>query len=338
MRFRRRFGLLIALLLAVIAAGTAGFAILEGWSLFDGLYMTVITLSTIGYGEIHPLSPVGRWFNIGLIVIGYGTLLALAGTATQALLEAELAGYFHQRQMERQVSRLHDHIIVCGMGRVGRAVAREFDAARVTYVVIEQSDQRARWALDRDTMLVIGDATQEEVLDRAGIRRARGLVAAVAGDAQNIYIALTARELNPHLKIVARAAEEGAEKTLRRAGADMIISPYVYSGHRLAQALLRPNVVDFLDNVLGPFDQSHMRLQIEEVAVAPSSPLAGRSLAESHVRRELGIIVLGIKRPNRPLIFNPPGEERLETGDVLIAMGETANLKRLEAKCLGGRA
>lgn len=332
-RLYRRLVLLGLLLLGVIAAGTAGFVLLEGWRVFDGLYMTIITLTTIGYREVHELSARGRVFNIGLIVVGFTTMFALLGTLTQALIEIELGTYFGQRRMIRTLGKISDHYIICGVGRVGRAVVREFDAAEAPYVVIENDQDRLKWALNRDVLIVVGDATHEEVLRQAGVERARGLIAAVAGDAQNIYIVLTARELNPRLKIAARAAEEEAQKSLRRAGADLIISPYTYTGHRIAQALLRPNVVDFLDTLMDPFD---LKLQIEEVRVAGRSALAGRTLEESQIRQSLGIIVLAVKKPGAERLgFNPPSGTRIEPGDCLIAMGESDNLKKLEGLCGG---
>lgn len=331
---RRRLVLLALLLLGVVAAGTAGFVWIEGWPVFDGLYMTIITLTTIGYGETHPLSDRGRVFNVGLIVVGFTTLFALVGTLTQALIEFELGTYFGQRRMERQLGKLKDHFIVCGLGRVGRAVVREFDSAGVPYVIIESNPERARWAVTRDLLLVTGDATREEVLRQAGVERARSLIAAVAGDAENIYIILTARELNPGLKIVARAAEEEAEKSMRRAGADLIISPYSYTGHRLAQALLRPHVVDFLDTLMGPLAGGDLKLQIEEVQVGERSGLAGHTLEEAQIRQSLGIIVLAVKKAGgAALDFNPPPSARIDSGDWLIAMGQSENLKKLEVIC-----
>ncbi len=238
MRLHRRLVLLAVLLVIVVAAGTLGFVVLEGWSWFDGFYMTITTLTTIG-GEVQPLDRPGRIFNIVLILVGFTTLFALLGTLTQALIELELGAYFGQRRMEREISKLRNHFVVCGLGRVGSSVVRELRAEGATFVVIERDRERAQWAVGEELLLVEGDATREEVLRRAGIERARGLVAALAGDAENLYIVLAARELNPGLKIVARAAEEEAQKTMRRAGADLIISPYSYAGQRLAQALLR---------------------------------------------------------------------------------------------------
>jgi len=334
MRLQRRIVILVMVLMVVLAGGTAGFVLIEGWTVFDGLYMTVTTLTSIGYGETHPLTTRGRIFNLGLIAVGFTTLFALIGTLTQALIELEM-GVFKERRMDRKLSKIKDHFIVCGVGRVGRAVAREFDNAGVAYVIIEGDAARAKWALEHDVLLVLGDATREDVLHKAGVERARGLVAAVSGDAQNIYITLTARELNPGMKIVARAAEEDAEKSLRRAGADMIISPYSYTGHRIAQALLRPNVVDFLDTLVGPGHAREMSLHMEELRVGESSALSGKSLKDAGISRSLGVVILALKREGKGLAFNPSFDERLAQGDYLIAVGENAGLKKLESLCGG---
>jgi voltage-gated potassium channel len=338
MRLRRRMYLLFVLLVAVFAIGTFGFVVIEHWTAFDGFYMTLTTLTTIGYGETHPLSPRGRVFNVGLIVVGFTTLFALVGTFTEWVLQNELEVHFGQRRMERQLSKLKGHFIICGVGRVGRAVAAEFADAGAPFVIVDTSTERHAWAEERQALVVTGDATQEDVLRKAMVHEAKGLIAAVAGDAQNIYIALTARELNPKLTIVARASGEGAEKTLRRAGADIIISPDVYSGQRIAQALLRPNVVAFLDHVAGRAGgdlEASENLQMEELVVAKGSTFNGRAMREARTRLERGVIVVGLKKADRPLMFNPASDVSIEAGDCIIAIGERSSLKRLEAECEG---
>lgn len=338
MRLQRRIILLSALLATVITAGTVGFVTLEGWSVFDGFYLTLTTLTTIGYGETHPLSHWGRVFNVALIVVGFTTLFALVGTFTEWILQVELESRFGARRMERQLSKLKDHYVICGIGRVGRAVAAEFSAAGASYVVVETDQEQLKWALTRDLPLVVGNATKEEVLRQAGVERAKGLIAAVAGDAQNIYIALTARELNPTIKIVARATDEGAERTLKRAGADLIVSPYAYSGQHIARSLLFPHVIDLISvgeagNRPGAPPPG---ILMEEFRVSPQSPLAGRTLAQTNLLgRDRGLILVGIKRHGQPMVFNPVAEDRIEAGDAVIAMGERASLKRLEEQCEG---
>ena len=313
-------------LLALMAIGAAGFHFIEGWSWFDGLYMVVTTMTTIGYQEVHPLSPAGRVFNIGLIVVGVAVLFMAIGTLTQALLEFELGKFFGRRRMERDLDRLKDHYILCGAGRVGRAAARELARKPVPFVVIESDPDRAVKYSD-GWLTLIGDATEERVLREARIEHARGLVAATTTDATNLYIVLTARSLNPKLRIIARASEEEAEKHLLSAGADTVVSPYSFAGHRIAYSFLRPNVLDFLD--VATARHGRLDLEIEEIHVEPNSVFAGTTIGGSKIRQETGVIVLAIKREGG-MSFNPAPEDRIEAGDYLIAMGEPASLRRLE--------
>jgi len=313
-------------LAALVVIGTLGFHFIEGWSYFDALYMVVITLTSIGYGEVHPLSHQGRVFNIGLIVMGAIIVALTIGAITQALLEFELAKYFGRRRMEREIERLSGHYIICGAGRVGRSAARELAGKPVPFVIVESNPERLQ-KLPPEWLTMVGDASQEATLQRAGILRARGLVAATTTDATNIYIVLTARSTNPELRIIARASEEDAEKHLRTAGADTVISPYSFAGHRIAQAFLRPNVVDFLD--LAMIDQS-VDLQIEEIRVDPASHLANVSIGESRIHQELGVIILAIKREGAAMRFNPTAGDRIEGGDYLIAIGDAQRLNQLE--------
>ncbi len=320
-----------AALAALTAVGAAGFHYLEGWPWFDALYMVVITFTTIGYGEVHELSRTGRMFNLGLIISG-GTLVALGiGSLTQALLEFELTNFFGRRKMQREIARLEGHYIICGAGRVGRSAARELAHKPADFVVIENSvDKAVRF--ENEFLTLIGDATQEEVLRQAGIERAAGLVAAATNDATNIYIVLTARGMNPKLKIIARASEEGAEKYLLTAGADSVISPYLFAGHRIAQTFLRPNVLDFIDITTARRGQPG--LEIEEVRVGAQSAYAGKTLENSRIRQDTGVMVLAIHR-QEGMHFNPAPEETLRAGDCLIALGEPEALKRLEASAAG---
>jgi voltage-gated potassium channel len=320
---------IIALALAVlVAAGTMGFHFIEGWPWFDGFYMVVTTLTTIGYGEVHPLSQAGRIFNVTLIILGVGMLFLGIGTATQALLEFELGQFVGRRRMEREMERLSGHYILCGAGRVGRSTARELARESIPFVIVENDpDKLARYS-DAGWLTLVGDATQEKILRDAHIERARGLVAATTTDATNMYIVLTARSLNPSLRIIARASEEQAEKHLLSAGADTVISPYTFAGHRIAQSFLRPHVLDFLD--IATAREGKLGLEIEEVHVENGSSFAGKTIEGSRIRQEMGVIVLAIKRAGAGMRFNPAPEDRIEAGDYLIAMGEPASLRRLE--------
>ncbi len=328
MRALRNFKFLAVALAALIAAGTAGFHYIEGWSWFDGLYMVVITLTTIGYGEVHPLSQTGKIFNIGLIVAGVALVTIAIGSLTQYLLEFELTKVLGRRKMGREIARLQNHYILCGAGRVGRRAASELARRPVPFVVVENDESRLQ-NLDPEWLVVQGDATQEKILREARIEHATGLVAATTTDATNIYIVLTARSLNPKLRIIARASEEAAEKHLLTAGADSVVSPYSFAGHRIAQSFLRPNVLNFLD--LATAHEGRVEMVIEEIHVGPDSFFADRTVGNSLIHRDFGIIVLAIKHQQGKTIFNPTAEAVIHAGDYLIVMGEPGNMARLEA-------
>ncbi len=314
------------LLLLVMAIGTAGFHYIEGWTWFDGFYMVITTLTTIGYQEVHPLSHAGRVFNVFVILAGVSLVLLGVGALSQALLEFELQSFFGRRRMEREIEHLDNHYIICGLGRVGRSVARELARKPVPFVIIESTEsKRERYSTEK-WLILAGDATQEQTLREAQIERAAGLIAATTTDATNLYIVLTARGMNAHLKIIARASEESAEKHLLTAGADAVVSPYSFAGQRIAQSLLRPNVVSFLDTAT-----THLGIDLEigEIQVRDHSSFAGKTIESSRIRQERGVIILAIKR-QQGMRFNPAPDERIEPDDCLIAMGEPAQLRRLE--------
>lgn len=323
LRHLKKIGLLLVL---VIAIGTSGYHYIEGWPWFDGFYMVVTTLTTIGYQEVHPLSHAGRVFNVFVITSGVSLLLLGVGLLSQALLEFELQSFFGRRRMEREIGRLTDHYIICGMGRVGRSVARELARKPAQFVIIENAEPKRQRFATENWLVLSGDATQEQTLREAQIERARGLIAATTTDATNLYIVLTARGLNPHLKIIARASEDAAEKHLLTAGADSVVSPYSFAGQRIAQSLLRPHVVSFLDTATTHLG---MDLEIGEVHITAGSMFAGKTLESSRIRQERGVIVLAIKRRDA-MRFNPAPDERIEPNDCLIAMGEPAQLRQLE--------
>ncbi|MGO8795192.1 MAG: potassium channel family protein [Candidatus Sulfotelmatobacter sp.] len=326
MKAVRNLRVIGTLLLVVMAAGTAGFHFIEGWPWFDGFYMVVTTLTTIGYQEVHPLSHAGRIFNVVVILTGVSLVLLGVGALSQALLEFELQSFFGRRRMERDIGGLDGHYIICGMGRVGRSVARELEREPTPFVVIENAEAKRQRYSGESWLVVAGDATQEQVLREAQIERARGLIAATTTDATNLYIVLTARGLNPHLKIIARASEESAEKHLLTAGADSVVSPYSFAGQRIAQSLLRPNVVSFLDTAT-----THLGidLEIDEIQIAGNSVFAGQTIESSRIRQDRGVIILAIKR-QEGMRFNPAPDERIEPEDFLIAMGEPTQLRQLE--------
>lgn len=324
MRLLRKLeGFAVALAL-LVTAGTVGFHVIEGWGWFDSLYMVVITLTTIGYEEVHPLSFHGRIFNLLLIMAGVVLVALSFGALTQALLEIELGQFFGRRRMERDIQHLQNHYIICGAGRVGRSAARELSANGVPLVIIESNEHRLA---GNEYLSIVGDATKEAVLRQVRIDKALGLVAATTTDAVNVYIVLTARGLNPHLRIIARASEEDAEKHLLTAGADTVISPQRFAGHRVAQAFLRPNVLDFLD--IATSRDGQIELRMEEVRISATSPLAGQTIESSHIRQSMGLVVLAIKRGSSAMQFNPGPNEIIQPDDCLIVMGEPEKLQGL---------
>jgi voltage-gated potassium channel len=326
MKTLRHLRTIAILLPAVMLIGTAGYHYIEGWTWFDGFYMVVTTLTTIGYQEVHPLSHAGRVFNVFVILAGVSLVLLGVGALSQALLEFELQSFFGRRRMEREIGRLEGHFIICGMGRVGRSVARELGRKPVPFVIVENAEIKRQRFAHENWLVIAGDATLEETLRQAQIDRASGLIAATTTDATNLYIVLTARGINPHLKIIARASEDAAEKHLLTAGADSVVSPYSFAGQRIAQSLLRPHVVSFLDTATTHLG---MDLEIGEIHITAGCAFAGKTLETSRIRQERGVIVLAIKRRDT-MRFNPAPDERIEPDDCLIAMGEPSQLRQLE--------
>ncbi len=319
------------LVFLVIAAGTAGYSLLEGWGFLDSLYMTVITITTVGYGEIHPLDVPGRVFTIFLIFFGLGIILYILNTGAKIIIEGEFAQLLGRRKLEKRIRRLKSHYIICGYGRMGRIISREFQAYGTEFVVIEK--EAALLEADLEGVLFIrGDATRDEVLREAGIEHAAGLVSALPTDAENLYVVLTAKGLNPQLTVVARAGEEGSEQKLLRAGADRVVSPYYIGGLRIAHTILKPNVVDFIEFAT---KSGNLELQLEEVRIGPDSGLVGQTLDQCGLGRDLGIIVVGMRDSRNGMKFNPTSRSVLSAGTVLIALGESSKLKVLEERARG---
>ncbi len=315
------------LIAAVLLVGTVGFHVIEGWRYRDGLYMTLITMTTIGYGETHPLSDQGRIFNMFIIVAGVMAGGFLVATVTQAMLEFELARVVGKRRMEKEISRLKDHYIICGAGRVGRTVVHELRGRRVPCVVVERDPSRAEWAYKEAVPVIVGSASSESVLQQARVEHAKGLVSAVTSDADNLYIVLTARGMMPDLKIIARASDEEAIPKLLRAGASQVLSPYHFIGQRIAQLLLRPNVLDFIDTAFGT---ERIDIRVEEIRLPQGSSLAGKTLADADIRQKTGVLILALKRVGSDMDFNPAPNVQLGAGDCLIGIGSAENLQKLE--------
>ena len=328
-QFLKRLSAIALFLALVFLVGTVGFHFIEGWPLFDSFYMTLITLTTVGYGEVHPLSTQGRIFVSVLMLIGVTTVFVSIAILGETLLRLEMSDYFGRRRRDRMLKEIKGHYIVCGAGRVGRSVIRELLRSETEVVLIDNSLDRARWATDKGVITLVGDATKDEVLQQARVDTAKGLVAAISSDAENVYVALSAKAFNPNLVIAARATDEQAEEKLRRAGATTVFTPYTFIGHRLAQSMLRPHVTTFLD-VASAFRQSDLDLEIEQLQIAASSPFLANTLEQLRLSSKYGVIVLAVQRSNGVMQFNPAADLRIEAGDVLIAMGERTKLKLLE--------
>jgi voltage-gated potassium channel len=323
----RPFVLALAVPIVLVTLGTLGYGLIEGWSAFDALYMTVTTMTTVGFMEIHPLSRPGRVFTIFLMLGGVFTLFYAAGEVIRYVVSGEVRRAMGRQRMQKSLEELKGHMVVCGFGRMGHLVCEQFSSLGMPFVVVERSPEMLRGFKMPHGIPLVGDATADDVLRQAGVDRARGLVTVAASDADNVYIVMSARFLNDKLMIVARAEEEGAEKKLLRAGANRVVSPYFIGGQRVALAVLRPAVMDFIELATR---KEHLELQIEETAIRAGSRLSGRSLKDSQVRQELGAIIVAIQKPDGRMLFNPAAEVIIEPGDVLITMGHRHQLDRLE--------
>ncbi len=327
--FLKRLLLIAGLLTTVMIIGTLGFYEVEGWTIFDSFYMALITLTTVGYGEVHPLSFHGRLFASFLMLIGVTSVFVSIAVIGDMLLRLEMMNYFALRRRNRMLKDISGHYIVCGAGRVGRGVVRELQRSNARMILIDDNAERAKWGSDQGILTLVADATKDETLRQARIDTAKGLVAAISSDAENVYVALCAKVLNSNLHIAARASDDEAEEKLRRAGAATVFTPYSFIGHRLAQSMLRPHVISFLD-VASAFRQSDLDIEIEELQIAGDSFLVANTLDQAQIGNKYGVIILAVKHQNGEMRFNPPANLCLEPGDVMIAMGERARLKRLE--------
>lgn len=322
----------VVLPLVLLVVGTAGFHVIEGWPVFDCLYMAVITLTTIGFGEVHPLSQAGRAFTMGLALGGIFTIFFAATEVLRAWSSGQLQEALAQNRLRKLVDQLRDHVIVCGHGRMGRLVAEELARARVPFVAIDASEQALASFSTRVGVALHGDATSDAVLLRAGLPHARALVAAVGSDADNLFITMSARLLSERLPIIARAEDETAAAKLRRAGATRVVAPHVIGGALVAQAILRPSVLDFIEVATRT---EHIELQLEEVAIAAGAELAGRTLGDCALRTRHNVIVVAIEKPGRPTAFNPPDDAMLDAGDTLVMLGHRERLDEVERLAAG---
>lgn len=319
----RRLAIALAVLASVMVAGTVGYIVL-GFGLLDALYQTVTTVTTVGFREVQPLTTAGKVFTIVLIVVGVGTALYTLGVVIETLLEGQLPEVFGRRRMERKITGMRDHVVVCGWGRVGRAIARDLAAMGAHTVVIDNDPIRVE---NVPSPAVLGDATDDEVLERAGVRRARALIAALDTDAGNLFVTLSARALRPNLFIVARVRLEENTDKLRRAGADRVVNPQSIGGARMAAFVLQPHVTEFVDVVM---HDRGIEFRLEEIPVPESSPIEGCSIRDAHIRDRTGALVLALRDEGGGFATNPAPETVVHAGQVIIAIGTPGDLEALQ--------
>ena len=327
--FRIRYALLA--LLAAILFGTVGFHFIERWPLADSLYVTVQTLTTVGYGDEVPRTGMGRLFAVVVMLMGAGGVALAVSTIVQSVVQSEMIATFGQRRRSRKMSKLSNHFIICGSGRVGSHLVRDLLRTNESFIVIENDQQRAADFAQRGVNVLVSDATLEETLREARVEHARGLAACLPNDADNVYVVLTARDLNPNLRIVARAAEEQAEAKLLRAGANHVVAPTIIGGHRMAVALTKPAISEFMDSITA----DELGLAFEQVEVDAASGLVGQELRATPIRSELDVVIISIRRQNGEMFFNPAGDAAIENGDILIAIGRADSLMKLNELARG---
>lgn len=315
------------LTLLIIFIGTTGYIIIEDWNILDALYMTVITLTTVGYGEVHDVSKMGRIFTIFLVFFGFGFIIYVAGAVVQFMVEGRIRAILGRKILDRKINRLKNHYIVCGYGRIGRVLCKRLIIEPIDLVVVESNEDLVPVMEEDNVLYVFGDAADDTNLLKAGIKRAKGLVAVLATDADNVFLVLTARQINPDLNIIARAGREKSKAKLLAAGANTVESPYDKGAISMAQRIIRPTVTSFLDFA---FAHNRKDIQMEEIPVSASSNLVNIMLKDSGIRQNYNLILIAIKKPDGSMLFNPSFETTIQPDDTVFAVGENENLNKLE--------
>ncbi len=316
----------LLMLAGIICIGTAGYMTIEKWDLLQSLYMTVITITTVGFHEVSPLSKSGRIFTMFLIFTGVGIIAYTLGLVAQAMIEFQIMSILGRKKLGLRIKSLKDHYILCGYGKIGRVVANELKVKNVPLLVIEKNPE-LRETLERDGHpYIIADATLEDVLIEAGIERAKGIIALLSSDADNLFLTMTAKTLNPNLFILSRAEEEHTYNKLLRVGANRVVMPHIIGGQKLANLIIKPTVAEFLELTV---HNREIELEMEELVVEKGSPLSGMSLEESGIRQKTNVIIVAIRKKEGQMIFNPSSMTKIEDGDILIALGQRDGLKRL---------
>jgi len=323
----RQFRLALLALIALVGLGTLGYHILEGWPLLDALYMTIITLSTVGFKEVHELDVTGRVFTMALIIFGVGIVFWAVASLIEAVIGEQIWHALQRKRMQKHISKIKDHFIVCGFGRMGQQIVKDLLRENVPHVVIEKNPEQLPKLIAQDIPFIEGNASDDKSLKAAGIDEARGLITVAPSDEDNVFITLSARALNPKLFIVARSIQEENEDKLKMAGADRVMSPYVLGGRRMALAVLRPNVLDFLDVAM---HTDSVNITIEELKIKADSGLIGKSIAEADLQHKSGVMIVALRKASRKMIANPSPEEILSEGDILILVGASEQLTTAE--------
>ena len=327
---KKKLIIISILILGVITFGTVGYMVIEELDFLNALYMTIITVATVGFKEVKDLSEVGKFFTIILIFSGFGVFAYAMTTGAKILIEGEIKEVFKKKKMKKEISALKNHYIVCGYGRMGKILCKEFKANNVDFVVIEKFEENVKD--EEDLLYIIGDAKKDEILKSAGIKRAKGIISLLPSDAENLYVVVSARFLNPEIFIVARATDEEARIKLKMAGANKAICPYYIGGLRIAQSVLRPNVIDFLEFATG---SEFKDIQMEEILVSRNSKLVGKTLKEAKIGEKLRVLIVGIKRADGKIEFNPSADTIIKAEDIIIGIGNSENLNLLSQISIG---
>ncbi len=328
----RRFEYAFLLIALMLFLGTAGFNIIEGWDFLDALYTTVTTISTVGYGDFYPQTTGGKFFVIILVFIGVGTMLYTVSLFAQTVVEGRMRELLGRGKLQKTIEKMKDHYIICGCGRIGNLICKELRQEKVPFVVIDDDPMVIQKVAEDGFVYYKGDATEDKTLVEAGVKRARGIVCVLPKDAQNLYVILTARELNPKIYILSRAEEEASEHRLLRAGADRVMSPYTLGGVRMAMAILRPAMLDFIEITTS---RQSLELRMEELPICEGSTVIGKTLEEAEIRQRYGLIIVAVKKDTGGMIFNPLASYVIQRGDKLISLGEERNVTRFSRICLG---
>ncbi len=320
------------LIFLLIAVGVLGFHIIEGWSFLDCLYMTVITIFTVGFKEVKELSPAGQIFTIFIILGGVGTAIFAFTKIAEVIFEGGIKKFWRRKKMEKKLKNLKDHYIICGHGRMGRIVSERLEEEKLPFVVIDNNLEKFEdLAQSNRCFYIKGDATQEEVLEEAGVRTAKALAALLPSDADNLYLVLTVHLINPSLFVLSKAMDEEGEKKILQIGANKVVSPYKLSGLKIAQALIRPTLVDFMDLIIR---RREISLYMEEFVVTQDAKIASRNLRDCDIRRKANVIVVAIKKPGEEIDFNPSPEITIEAGDTLLVLGDEQAINQFQSEYL----